>query len=349
MLDIVGLKFGRLEIIEDLGMVLQKSGKKRRFVRCKCDCGNTKDINYYDIKSGKITSCGCFHNEVLSKLAKERQKIRRGNPKHNLCHSELYAIFHRYKSHCYNKNNERYKYCGGTGIKFCDEWMDKKNGFLNFYEWANTKGGYSEDKKSLCRKDKEKDFSPENCFFETLNYAKNNCLSELGRKEMKLKNTAWKQENPEKVLEFITKGLKTKLKKYGTIAVNNRESCSWKAGWREIGGKRKYFRSKWEANYARYLEFLKQHNEIKEWRHESKTFWFEKIKRGCRSYLPDFEVTLNNDKIEWHEVKGWYDARSKTVLKRMAKYYPNEKVVVIFGKQYNSIASQMKNLIKDWE
>lgn len=99
------------------------------------------------------------------------------------------------------------------------------------------------------------------------------------------------------------------------------------AAWIELGGKRLYARSRWEANYARYLEWLKQRGEIIEWEHEPHTFWFEKIKRGVRSYLPDFRVTLHAG-IQWHEVKGWMDAKSKTKLKRMNKYYPRETVLV---------------------
>lgn len=158
-----------------------------------------------------------------------------------------------------------------------------------------------------------------------------------------------KKENKEKLLMWIEKGMKTKLKKYGTLVVNVREKCSWKAGWREIGGKRKYFRSKWEANYARFLEWLKQHGQIKEWQHENKTFWFEGIKRGCRSYLPDFEVTNNDGSVEYHEVKGWYDSRSQTKIKRMKKYYPDVKLLVIFGKQYNEIKNKVGRMIPEWE
>lgn len=147
----------------------------------------------------------------------------------------------------------------------------------------------------------------------------------------------------------VNKMLLCKLNKYGSLSANNREKCSWKAGWREIGGKRKYYRSLWEANYARYLEFLKKHKEIKDWQHEPKTFWFDNIKRGCRSYLPDFEVINNDGSVEYHEVKGWYDDRSKTKIKRMKKYYPDVVLKIIFAKEYNTLKRQLSSIIKDWE
>lgn len=100
-------------------------------------------------------------------------------------------------------------------------------------------------------------------------------------------------------------------------------------GWREIGGKRVYFRSGWEMKYAYYLEWQKKFRIIKDWEHEPKTFWFEGIKRGCVTYLPDFKVTFLDGTHEWIEVKGYMDAKSKTKIKRFAKYYPQERLRIV--------------------
>jgi hypothetical protein len=124
---------------------------------------------------------------------------------------------------------------------------------------------------------------------------------------------------------------------------------TWKAAWREIGGQRCFFRSRWEANYARYLELLRANGQIESWEHEAQTFWFDGIKRGCVSYLPDFKVTLPNGSIEWHEVKGWMDARSKTTLARMARYHPKEKLVLVQAREYAEIQGKVGRLIAGWE
>lgn len=123
---------------------------------------------------------------------------------------------------------------------------------------------------------------------------------------------------------------------------------SWKAGWRVIGGQRCYFRSRWEANYARYLQHLVETCKIRGWEHEPKTFWFDGIRRGVCSYKPDFRVTMPDGSIEWHEVKGWMDARSRTTLKRMAKYHPAEKIVLVDSKPYAAIQRDHRAL-KGWE
>ena len=129
----------------------------------------------------------------------------------------------------------------------------------------------------------------------------------------------------------------------------NRANASWKAAWREIGGYKKYYRSRWEANYARYLEWMRLQGLIAGWLHEPDTFWFEGIKRGCMSYLPDFKIKEIDGTESYHEVKGWMDDRSKTKIKRMAKYHPNVKLVIIASKDYKALEKQCKDTIEGWE
>lgn len=128
-----------------------------------------------------------------------------------------------------------------------------------------------------------------------------------------------------------------------------RERASWKAGWREIGGKKNYYRSRWEANYARYLEWLRRRGEIKDWKHEPEVFWFDAIKRGVRSYKPDFRVWENDGSSRLHEVKGWMDSRSRTTLRRMAKYHPEQEIVLIDSKAYKKIGDTFGGLVPGWE
>jgi hypothetical protein len=144
------------------------------------------------------------------------------------------------------------------------------------------------------------------------------------------------------------KSMATKLMRYGNLSPGVRRG-TWVAAWREIGGKRKFFRSRWEANYARYLQFQKENGLISDWTHECDTFWFEGIKRGCVTYLPDFKVELKNGNIEYHEVKGWMDAASKTKIKRMKKYHPDVVLKVFDSKWYRANQKKLSCLIKGWE
>ena len=100
--------------------------------------------------------------------------------------------------------------------------------------------------------------------------------------------------------------------------------------WARIGLKEPiYFRSSWEYYYAIFLEKLLQERKIIDWKHEPKCFWFDGIKRGVRSYLPDFCVTHNDGSEEWVETKGYFDSKSQTKMKRMAKYHPEVKIRLV--------------------
>jgi len=68
MIDYVGEKHGRLLIIKEI----EKKNKKRRFL-CKCECGNTKEVNIDNITSGLIKSCGCLYKETRKLINKGRR------------------------------------------------------------------------------------------------------------------------------------------------------------------------------------------------------------------------------------------------------------------------------------
>lgn len=94
-------------------------------------------------------------------------------------------------------------------------------------------------------------------------------------------------------------------------------------------GNKYFLKSGWEIRYAEYLEMLLKKKAILEWEYEPDIFWFEKIRRGVRSYTPDFKITFKDGSIEYHEIKGWLDSKSKTKIKRMKIYHPKIKLVVI--------------------
>jgi hypothetical protein len=111
-----------------------------------------------------------------------------------------------------------------------------------------------------------------------------------------------------------------------------------------------YFRSGWEANFARYLNFLIKQKVIYKWEFEPDTFWFNEIKRGVRSYLPDFKVWDTRFSHPYYiEVKGHMDSKSRTKIKRMAKYYPEIRLDVVGKKEYAEIKVKLSSIIPNWE
>lgn len=109
-----------------------------------------------------------------------------------------------------------------------------------------------------------------------------------------------------------------------------------------------YVRSGWEANYARYLNLLKEREEIYDWEYEPETFDFP-IKRGNTRYTPDFRVWFSEFIYEWNEVKGWLDQDSKVRIKRFKKYYPHEPFRLIDAPVYRKIEAEFASEISEWE
>lgn len=155
----------------------------------------------------------------------------------------------------------------------------------------------------------------------------------------------WSNYTEEERKNKIDKQIRTQHEK-GLF--NKREKTTWKSGIRVIDGKEFFFRSAWEANYARYLELKKQTGEIKKWRFECKRFFgYGKWKATC--YLPDFEITNNDGSIEFHEIKGWMDERSIQKIKMMKDCFPDVDLVVIGSKEYTLIKNNYQSKIDGWE
>ena len=111
-----------------------------------------------------------------------------------------------------------------------------------------------------------------------------------------------------------------------------------------------FFRSSYEANYARWLNLLINNGEIKTWDFEPETFEFKSIKKGVRFYTPDFRIIFGDTHTEYHEVKGWDYPKGITARKRFAKYYPQFKLVLIDKEWFKAAKKQgLDKLLPEWE
>ncbi len=96
-----------------------------------------------------------------------------------------------------------------------------------------------------------------------------------------------------------------------------------------------YFRSRWEANFARVLN-----HQGKKWSYESDTFLLD----PTSSYTPDFlsEGT-------YYELKGrWYEGHREKVVK-FQEQHPDLLFVIIEEREYRELSKQYKMLIPNWE
>ena len=65
--DLIGQKFGRWTVIEQVDPVNDNDGRVRRRWLCQCDCGKIHIVKESSLKQGLSKSCGCARKETLRK------------------------------------------------------------------------------------------------------------------------------------------------------------------------------------------------------------------------------------------------------------------------------------------
>lgn len=163
--DLTGMRFGRLTVIK---FHENDRGGRSQWL-CKCDCGNTTIVRSYDLKGGKIVSCGCFWKERLVEC----------NTSHNMCknHPKLYFEHYNMLKRCYDEKCKNYNNYGGRGIQVCDRWRDN---IQNFFDDVSVLPHFEEDGYSLDRIDNDGDYTPNNVRWATVreqNLNRRNTLS----------------------------------------------------------------------------------------------------------------------------------------------------------------------------
>ncbi|MDP2838048.1 MAG: hypothetical protein Q8O53_02105 [Candidatus Moranbacteria bacterium] len=97
-----------------------------------------------------------------------------------------------------------------------------------------------------------------------------------------------------------------------------------------------YFFSRWEANYARVLNFLG-----KKWIHQPRTFQLQSQKYTPDFYLPDEDAYI--------EIKNFFSEYSLNRDRQFREIYPDLKLIVISKKEYSVLEEQYAKKIKEWE
>lgn len=156
--DLSGLKFGRLTVIERGEDIIRKNGRHSATFICLCDCGNKIQVLASSLKNQNTRSCGCLQRDTVRNLRKS----------HGKTNSRLYRIWERMRQRCNNPNSTDYQHYGGRGIHICEEWSS----YSAFEDWSLSSG--YDDGLSIDRIDNSLGYSPDNCRWVSMNIQANN-------------------------------------------------------------------------------------------------------------------------------------------------------------------------------
>lgn len=132
-------KVGFLTLLDEIKIVTHK-----KYIFCRCDCGNEKFIYYYSLINGNTISCGC----------------KSGCHTHHMTYTRIYSIWRNMISRCKYDSTPSQKRYSKNNIKVCKEWEI----FEMFYN--DMKDGYA-DNLSLDRKKNKLGYFKENCWWRT--------------------------------------------------------------------------------------------------------------------------------------------------------------------------------------
>ncbi len=160
LIDLTGRTYGRLTVIRQIP---NPHGHDRiKYWECICSCKTLSKVSGNNLKSGKVSSCGCLK---LERILESRTK--HGSSSRRFGKTGAYKTWMLIKTRCYNKNRDDYQYYGARGITVCDRWLESFEHFLE--DMGERPSGHT-----IERLDFNKGYEKSNCVWATASQQANN-------------------------------------------------------------------------------------------------------------------------------------------------------------------------------
>lgn len=157
-LELSGQQFGRLTAIRKCGVRHAKV-----LWECRCNCGAHVSVTTGNLRSGNSKSCGCVAVERISKL----------NRTHGASRTPEYNAWLTMRNRCHNPRSKSFGDYGARGITVCNRWRK------DFGDFIKDMGPRPSPRHSVERRNNDKGYTPENCFWATKEVQANNARSNV--------------------------------------------------------------------------------------------------------------------------------------------------------------------------
>ena len=84
-----------------------------QYATFKCECGNEITTRAYEVKYGRVKSCGCLWTAAVTK--------------HGMWGTKEYTLYSEMIQKCHNKKHNQHHSYGGKGIKVCKKWRNSSS------------------------------------------------------------------------------------------------------------------------------------------------------------------------------------------------------------------------------